>query len=132
MIVDAENAIVTGVAFVLPVFLVVLNFIGLLSAGSIAQAWRVAIVAIVVFAALITPAADVLSMFFDAAPMTLLFLAEIVIGPQGLTYYAQKPGEFARLLRAQVDTARSRAAESIGAEDWRTLDPRRYDPRQII
>lgn len=71
--------IATGVAFVLPVFLVVLNFIGLLSARSIAKAWRVAIVAIVVFAALITPAADVLSMFFVAAPMALLFLAALVI-----------------------------------------------------
>lgn len=71
--------IATGVAFVLPVFLVVLNFIGLLSARSIAKAWRVSIVAIVVFAALVTPAADVLSMFFVAAPMALLFLAALVI-----------------------------------------------------
>ncbi|MFP3397093.1 twin-arginine translocase subunit TatC [Brevibacterium sp. H602] len=71
--------IATGVAFVLPVFLVVLNFIGLLSARSIARAWRVSIVAIVVFAALVTPAADVLSMFFVAAPMALLFLAALVI-----------------------------------------------------
>lgn len=68
--------IATGVAFVLPVFLVVLNFIGLLSARSIAKAWRVAIV---VFAALITPAADVLSMFFVAAPMALLFLAALFL-----------------------------------------------------
>ncbi|GAA1508525.1 twin-arginine translocase subunit TatC [Brevibacterium permense] len=71
--------IATGIAFVLPVFLVVLNFIGLLSARSIAKAWRVSIVGIVVFAALVTPAADVLSMFFVAAPMTLLFLAALVI-----------------------------------------------------
>ena len=71
--------IATGVAFVLPVFLVVLNAIGLFSARSIAKAWRVSIVAIVVFAALVTPASDVLSMFFVAAPMTLLFLAALVI-----------------------------------------------------
>lgn len=68
--------IATGIAFVLPVFLVVLNFIGLLSARSIAKAWRVSIV---VFAALITPAADVLSMFFVAGPMALLFLAALAI-----------------------------------------------------
>lgn len=71
--------IATGIAFVLPVFLVVLNFIGLLSARSIAKAWRVSIVGIVVFAALVTPAADVLSMFFVAAPMVLLFLAALAI-----------------------------------------------------
>lgn len=58
--------------------------------------------------------------------------AAIVIGPQRLPRYAQKLGEFARLLRAQVDTARTRAAESMGTEDWRTLDPRQYDPRRII
>lgn len=69
----------TGIAFVLPVFLVVLNFIGLLSARSIAKAWRISIVGIVVFAALVTPAADVLSMIFVAAPMALLFLAALAI-----------------------------------------------------
>ncbi|WP_228281697.1 twin-arginine translocase subunit TatC [Brevibacterium pigmentatum] len=71
--------IATGIAFVLPVFLVVLNFIGLLSARSIARAWRVSIVGIVVFAALITPAADVLFMFVVAGPMALLFLAALAI-----------------------------------------------------
>lgn len=58
--------------------------------------------------------------------------AALVIGPQRLPHYAQKLGEFARLLRAQVDTARTRAAESMGTEDWRALDPRQYDPRRII
>lgn len=71
--------IATGIAFVLPVFLVVLNFIGVLPARTIAQAWRVSIVGIVVFAALVTPAADVLSMFFVAAPMALLFLAALAL-----------------------------------------------------
>lgn len=69
----------TGIAFVLPVFLVVLNFMGLLSARTIAKAWRVSIVGIVIFAALVTPAADVLSMVFVAAPMVLLFLAALAI-----------------------------------------------------
>ncbi|UVI37160.1 twin-arginine translocase subunit TatC [Brevibacterium spongiae] len=71
--------IATGIAFVLPVFLVVLNVIGLLSARTIAKAWRVSIVGIVVFAALVTPAADVLSMLFVAAPMALLFLTALAI-----------------------------------------------------
>lgn len=58
--------------------------------------------------------------------------AALVIGPQRLPHYAQKLGELARLLRVEVDTARTRAAESMGTEDWRTLDPRQYDPRRII
>ena len=69
----------TGIAFVLPVILVMLNSTGLLSARTIAKAWRVSIVGIVVFAALVTPAADVLSMVFVAAPMVLLFLAALAV-----------------------------------------------------
>lgn len=69
----------TGIAFVLPVFLVILNMLGLLSASTIAKGWRVGVVAIVVFAALVTPAADVLSMVFVAVPMVLLFFAALAI-----------------------------------------------------
>lgn len=69
----------TGIAFVLPVILVMLNSMGLLSARTITKAWRVSIVGIVVFAALVTPAADVLSMVFVAAPMILLFLAALAV-----------------------------------------------------
>jgi sec-independent protein translocase protein TatC len=64
-----------GVAFVLPVFLVLLNFAGMLSGMSIIKGWRMAILAIVVFCALATPAADILSMFVLAIPMVLLYLA---------------------------------------------------------
>jgi len=47
--------LVTGIAFVLPVFLVLLNFVGVLSAASILRSWRVAILLITVFTALATP-----------------------------------------------------------------------------
>ena len=59
-------------------------------------------------------------------------IAAIVLGPSRLPHYAQKLGELARLLRAQIDNARDNASESLGIEDWRSLDPRRYDPRRII
>lgn len=62
-----------GVAFVLPVFLVLLNFVGVLSASAIIAGWRVAILVIVLFTALATPAADVVSMFLLAVPMVLLY-----------------------------------------------------------
>jgi sec-independent protein translocase protein TatC len=64
-----------GVAFVLPLFLVVLNAVGVLSARSIIRSWRVAVVAIVLFTATVTPSADVASMFLLAVPMVLLYLA---------------------------------------------------------
>jgi sec-independent protein translocase protein TatC len=63
----------TGIAFVLPVFLVLLNFIGILSAKAILTGWRWAILAIAVFTAIATPAADVVSMFLLAIPMVALY-----------------------------------------------------------
>jgi len=64
-----------GIAFVLPVFLVLLNFVGVLSATSILKGWRVAILVITLFTAIATPAADVVSMFLLAIPMVILYFA---------------------------------------------------------
>jgi sec-independent protein translocase protein TatC len=62
-----------GVGFVLPVFLVLLNFMGVLSASAILKGWRFAILLITIFTALTTPAADVMSMFLLAIPMVMLY-----------------------------------------------------------
>jgi sec-independent protein translocase protein TatC len=62
-----------GIAFVLPVFVVLLNFAGVLSAKAILKSWRVAILVITIFTAIATPAADVMSMFLLAVPMVLLY-----------------------------------------------------------
>ncbi|WP_426518875.1 twin-arginine translocase subunit TatC [Diaminobutyricibacter sp. McL0618] len=64
-----------GIAFVLPVFLVLLNFMGVLSARSIVKSWRVALILIVLFTAIATPSADVASMFLLAVPMVALYFA---------------------------------------------------------
>ncbi len=64
-----------GVAFVLPVFLVLLNFLGILSAKAILVGWRWAVLAIFVFCAIATPAADIGSMFLLAAPMIFLYFS---------------------------------------------------------
>lgn len=64
-----------GVGFVMPVFLVLLNFIGVLRGQSILRSWRVAILCIVLFAAITTPAADLMSMFLLAAPIVVLYFA---------------------------------------------------------
>lgn len=62
-----------GVAFVLPVFLVLLNFTGVVSAVAILKGWRIAILAITLFCATATPAADLVSMFLLAIPMVFLY-----------------------------------------------------------
>jgi sec-independent protein translocase protein TatC len=69
----------TGVAFVLPVFLVLLNALGMLSSATLLRSWRLIVIAIVLFSALVTPSADVLSMFFVAVPMAILFGAAVLI-----------------------------------------------------
>jgi sec-independent protein translocase protein TatC len=67
----------SGIAFVLPVFLVLLNFVGVLQAKTILKGWRWAILAITVFTAIATPAADPLSMLMLAAPMIVLYFAAV-------------------------------------------------------
>ncbi|QNE37645.1 twin-arginine translocase subunit TatC [Leifsonia shinshuensis] len=67
--------IVTGVAFVLPVFVVVLNLAGVVSGTAVLHSWRWAVIGICLFTAIATPAADVLSMLLLAAPMLVLYIA---------------------------------------------------------
>jgi sec-independent protein translocase protein TatC len=67
--------IVIGVSFVLPVFLVALNVAGVMSGKAILKGWRVAILIATVFAALATPAADVVSMLMLAGILVVLFFA---------------------------------------------------------
>ncbi|MCU1636112.1 MAG: tatC [Cryobacterium sp.] len=62
-----------GIAFVLPVFIVLLNFAGVISAQSIISSWRLAVLVITLFTAIATPAADVVSMFLLAIPMIALY-----------------------------------------------------------
>ncbi len=71
--------VAVGIAFVLPVFLVLLNFVGVLSAKAILKSWRIAIICILVFCAIVTPSADLISMFLLAIPMTVLYLAACAI-----------------------------------------------------
>lgn len=70
-----------GIAFIVPVFLVLLNFVGVLSAATIIKSWRVAVLVIALFCATATPAADVISMFILAIPMVALYF-----GSYGIAY----------------------------------------------
>lgn len=68
-----------GIAFVLPVFLVLLNFVGVMSARAILKGWRIAILMITLFTAIATPAADPFSMFLLAIPMVVLYFVAVGI-----------------------------------------------------
>ncbi|MDN4641608.1 twin-arginine translocase subunit TatC [Agreia sp. PsM10] len=71
--------VIVGVAFVVPVLLVMLNLAGLLSATSILKSWRIALLVIALFTAIATPPSDVMSMFMLAVPMVALFYAAALI-----------------------------------------------------
>jgi len=68
--------LVFGIAFVLPVVLVLLNFMGLITAKNIIHGWRMATFLSAVIAALATPTVDPTSMFVLMIPLlTLYFVA---------------------------------------------------------
>lgn len=64
-----------GIGFVMPVFLVMLNFLGVLRGATILKNWRIAIVAIVLFAGITTPATELMTMFMLSGPIALLYFA---------------------------------------------------------
>lgn len=71
--------LVFGITFVMPVVLLLLNFIGVLSAKSIIKSWRIAVLVIALVAALATPTADPMSMLLVMVPLILLYLVSAVI-----------------------------------------------------
>jgi len=71
--------VASGVAFVMPVFLVLLNFAGVISGIAILKGWRWAIVIITIFTAAATPAADVISMLLLALPLIVLYFIAVGI-----------------------------------------------------
>lgn len=66
--------LVFGVAFEIPVFVVMLNLVGVLSSATLARSRAWIIFGIFVFAAVATPSTDPVTMLILAVPMTILFL----------------------------------------------------------
>ncbi|QXE37738.1 twin-arginine translocase subunit TatC [Streptomyces sp. GMY02] len=65
--------IVFGLAFELPLLLVLLNFTGVLSAKRLASWWRLMVLGITLFSAVATPTGDPLTMLTLAAPIVFLY-----------------------------------------------------------
>ena len=66
-----------GLAFLLPVFLVGLNVAHILPARIMLKGWRIAVILIFVFAAMMTPTPDAWTMLVLALPMVGLFYAAV-------------------------------------------------------
>lgn len=77
--------------------------------------------------------------FLDINPwefVIIVAVAFIVIGPERLPEYAAKLGRAVRQLRGMATQATTQLREQMGPEfddiDWKTYDPRQYDPRRIV
>ncbi len=73
----ARLVIVFGLAFELPLVLVMLNMGGLVTGRQLLGWWRVMVVAITVFSAVATPTGDPLTMGALAAPIILLYFGAV-------------------------------------------------------
>jgi len=71
--------LVFGIAFLLPVFVVLLNAVGVFSGAALTSARRWIIIGVFVFAAVATPTGDPITMLMLAVPMWLLFEASVVV-----------------------------------------------------
>ena len=76
---DDRGVTTVEFALVLPVFLVALNFAGVVSGRTIVKGWRMAVLVAATFAALATPAADVASMLILAGILVALFFAAALL-----------------------------------------------------
>ena len=69
-----------GIAFEFPVLLVALELVGAVTSQKLRKWRRGAIVGVTMFAAVITPSSDPISMFAMAIPMYLFYEASILVG----------------------------------------------------
>jgi sec-independent protein translocase protein TatC len=68
-----------GLIFQMPAIAYVLARIGIISAGMLVRAWKIAIVVILIVAAVVSPTGDIPNMMLFAAPMMALYIVSIFI-----------------------------------------------------
>jgi sec-independent protein translocase protein TatC len=71
--------LVFGLAFEIPIFVVMLNLVGVLTVARLSKARAWIIFGIFVFSAVATPSTDPFTMLLLATPMTILYLASELI-----------------------------------------------------
>ena len=86
-----------GLAFLLPVFLVGLNVAHILPARIMLKGWRIAVILIFVFSAMMTPTPDAWTMLALAMPMIGLFFAAVGVSTLLDRRRARREPEWAKL-----------------------------------
>jgi sec-independent protein translocase protein TatB len=68
--------------------------------------------------------------------LVLAGIALVVLGPEKLPGYAAQAARLMRQVRVMADNAKDHARAQMGPElddiDWKSLDPRQYDPRRLV
>jgi sec-independent protein translocase protein TatC len=72
-----------GLSFEMPVAFFLLSKLGVISPGSLIKNWRFAIIFILIFAAIITPTIDIVTMLITTAPLFFLYFISI-----GISFFA--------------------------------------------
>ena len=98
-----------GIAFLIPVVLVGLNLAGIIKGQQLVKSWRITIFLVCLFAAMATPGADAMSMFYLAVPMLLLFFAAIGLCLLNDKRRARRQAKVAEETEATADVATSSA-----------------------
>ncbi len=80
-----------GLSFQMPLVLAALARVGLITARQLLRGWRIAVVAIAVVAALITPTADPINMGLVMLPLFVLYLLSVLLA--ALMRRGEKPRE---------------------------------------
>ena len=91
-----------GLAFLLPVFLVGLNVAHVLPARVMLKGWRIAVILIFVFAAMMTPTPDAWTMLALAMPMVVLFYAAVGVSTLLDRRHARHEPEWANIADDQA------------------------------
>jgi sec-independent protein translocase protein TatC len=92
-----------GVGFEFPLVIVALQLIGVVTPRTLLGWWRPALLIVTVFAAVITPSGDPISMFALAAPMALLYFLSIAVGAVVLKLRRRKATKAARSEQVGAD-----------------------------
>jgi len=71
--------VVTGILFLLPVFMIALSFLGIISRGFWMEKWRYSLLIFLIFSAIITPDGSGVSMMLLSLPLSGLYAIGIVV-----------------------------------------------------
>ena len=79
-----------GLSFEMPVIIYFISLFGLITAGTLREHWRIAIVGIAVLAAAITPSIDPVTMLLTMAPLFVLYILSIFLAKIGQRQFERK------------------------------------------